>query len=163
MSSTLVVVVDIAPVIMTAAHLCTVAILLMGIWLLLYCIDFFYRFFCGVRNKSAPYKILGTAMERYSHQMYFADTPLDTCASLPNWTIQSCPFARAAVYCPFQVSLLSTIRPRNLSMSTDFILCCHSLRFGHGTWTHCLCRNWCGAILCVKSSSWNLSILNSQL
>jgi hypothetical protein len=97
-STTLVTVVFITPVIMSAACLCTDASLFT-----VACFDYLsfdaLPMFChGVRKMSAAYNIFGTAMERYSCHMYFALIPQDDCASCPNWMSQSCPFVNAATH-----------------------------------------------------------------
>jgi hypothetical protein len=51
--------------------------------------------------------------------MCFAVTPHEAWVSLPNCIVYSCPLARAAAHCAFQLSLLSTITPRNLAVSFD--------------------------------------------
>ena len=78
--------------------------------------------FCwGFKNMSAAYSIRGMAMERYSCRVNLARVHCDVFASLLNWISQSCPFASATAQWPFQLSLLSTITPRNLAVSFDGI------------------------------------------
>ena len=71
-------------------------------------------FLCGVRKS-------GIAMEMYSCQKYFAWVPFIVVAILLNLDNQSCPSARVAAPCAFQVSLLSTVTPKNLTVSFDGI------------------------------------------
>jgi len=120
-SITSVVTVFIAPVIMMVAHLCIDDSLVTMACLAHLSFALLPIFCCGVRNMSAVYNIWGMAIERYSCHIYLAFVPCDECAILPNWISQSWPLASAAVPCPFQFSLLSTMTPRNFTVSFDGI------------------------------------------
>ena len=120
-STTSVATVFIAPVIMMVACLCIDASLVTMACLARPSFVLLPTFCCGVRNMSAAYKIQGTAIERYSCHIYLVFVPHDECAILPNWISQSWPLASATAHCPFQFSLLSTITPRNFTISFDGI------------------------------------------
>jgi hypothetical protein len=156
-------VVFIAPVILSATHLCTDANLFT-----IACLAFpsfiLLPMFChGVRNISAAYSMWGTVMDKYSCHMYPAFIPWDVWASLPNWISLSCPFARAAAHCPFQFSWLSTITPRNLAVSFDGIHSFPSISAHLGIGILFLGFKGCVTNIFMMSSSWNFSMWNSQL
>jgi hypothetical protein len=163
MSRVSVAVVLIAPVIMIAAFLWIIASLLMMAWPDASFFGVWFAFFCGVRNISAAYNMRGTAMERYSFQTYLAVTPHDALVILLNCRIQSWPFIRAAAHCPFQFILLLTMMPRNLAVSFDSMWKLFSVSVCLGTWMRFLGLRVCGIVFLDMSSSWNFSILNSQL
>jgi hypothetical protein len=89
--------------------------------------------------------------------------PLDTRAILLTCITHSCPFARADAHCPFQLSLLSMMTPRNLVVSFDGM--CWFLRTSvlRGIGIFFLGFIGFGTSLFVMSRSWNFSMLNSQL
>ena len=104
-------------------------------------------------------------MERYSCRMYLAHIPCEVFASLlpVNWINQSCPFASAAAHWPFQLSLLSTMMPRNLAISFEGILWLLRMSALLGMGTLLLGLSWCGISFLDRLSSWNFSMPKVQL
>ena len=80
------------------------------------------------------------AVEMYSWRKYLAWVPLVVSAIRLNLDSQSWPLARAVVPWAFQVSLLSTMTPRNLAMSFDGIRWLPSMSACHRVGTFFLRR-----------------------
>ena len=81
----------------------------------------------------------------------------------PSLKGQSWPLARAVAPWLFQLSLLSSMTPRNFAVLFEGMRWLPIFRAVQGDGTLFFLMNGCGTIFLVKSSSWNFLILNLQL
>ena len=89
--------------------------------------------------------------------------PFVVIAILLNLDSQSCPLASAEAAWAFQVSLLSTITPRNLAVTFEGICWLPRTRVCHGMGILFFNRKGWGVSFLVRLSNWNLLMPNSQL